>query len=113
MYFEEVEWCVRATRAGFRILHVPEAKVWHKISPEQQFASPRITYYMTRNHLLFLKKTGAGPTAWAYTLLDGILRPLLSWSIKPKWRHKRNQRDAMLRGFLDYCRGRFGRAEIK
>ncbi|MDW8214637.1 MAG: glycosyltransferase family 2 protein [Roseiflexaceae bacterium] len=31
MYFEETEWCVRIRRAGFRILHIPQSRVLHKI----------------------------------------------------------------------------------
>ncbi|MBI1881400.1 MAG: glycosyltransferase family 2 protein, partial [Chloroflexi bacterium] len=30
-YYEETEWCVRVSRAEFKILHVPQAKIWHKI----------------------------------------------------------------------------------
>ena len=55
MYYEEIEWCVRVARAGYKILHVPRACVWHKISLTQQADSPRIHYYMTRNRLLFLR----------------------------------------------------------
>jgi hypothetical protein len=109
MYFEEVDWCIRAKRVGFEVVHVPEAKVWHKISLEKQFASPRISYYMTRNRLLFLKKAGAGPIAWLYTLFLDYLRTILSWSIRPKYRGKRAQRDAMIRAISDFWRGRFGR----
>lgn len=31
-YFEDADWCMRARGAGFRIVYVPEGKVWHKIS---------------------------------------------------------------------------------
>jgi GT2 family glycosyltransferase len=31
VYYEESEWCVRAARAGFRIVYVPAAHIWHKI----------------------------------------------------------------------------------
>lgn len=32
MYGEDVDFCIRASRAGFKIWFEPEAKVWHKIS---------------------------------------------------------------------------------
>ncbi len=32
MYGEDVDWCLRARRAGYRLLFVPQARVWHKIS---------------------------------------------------------------------------------
>lgn len=31
-YYEDVDFCMRAARAGFRIVYAPEGKVWHKIS---------------------------------------------------------------------------------
>jgi GT2 family glycosyltransferase len=31
-YYEDVDFCTRTTRAGFRIVYAPDGKVWHKIS---------------------------------------------------------------------------------
>jgi GT2 family glycosyltransferase len=110
-YYEEVEWCVRVARAGFQILHVPQAKIWHKISPAAQATSPTVHYYMTRNRLLFLRATHAGRRAWAHTLLDNACT-LVSWSLRPKWREKRRQRDVMLQALVDYFVGHVGQATL-
>lgn len=110
MYYEETEWCVRVARAGFKILHVPESKIWHKISIEARAASPFVHYYMTRNRLLFLQAVRAGWQAWAHTLLLEYMRTLVSWSVRPKWRAMRAQRNVMLRAIRDYCIGRVGYA---
>ena len=32
MYTEDADWCMRARRAGFRVLYEPRARVWHKVS---------------------------------------------------------------------------------
>jgi GT2 family glycosyltransferase len=111
-YYEETEWCVRAKRAGFEIVHVPLAHIWHKISPEARAGSPMAHYYMTRNRLLFLKATGAGPQAWLHTLFAEYLRTLTSWSLRPRWRHKKEQRRAMLWAIHDAWRGRWGRQAV-
>jgi GT2 family glycosyltransferase len=111
-YFEETEWCVRVQRAGYRILHVPQAKIWHKISIVQRDATPYVVYYMTRNRLLFLKLTKAGLISWLNTL-KSMLRTTLAWTLKPKWRHKRLQRNAVLRGIFDYSIARWGKYEAK
>ena len=108
-YYEEAEWCVRAQRAGFRVVNVPMAKVWHKIPLDARDHSPLVHYYMTRNRLLFLKVTGAGWRAWLHTLLAEYARTLLSWSVRSKWRHKREQRRVMLRAISDAWRGQWGR----
>jgi GT2 family glycosyltransferase len=111
-YFEEVEWCVRARRAGFKIIHVPRAKLWHKITPEHRAASPMVHYYMTRNRLLFLRVTRAGWRAWMNTLLADYLHTLISWSMRLKWRHKREQRQMMIGAISDAWRGRWGQKTI-
>lgn len=107
-YFEEAEWCVRACRAGFQIVHVPQAKLWHKITPERRAASPLVHYYMTRNRLLFLKVTKAGWRAWLHTLFADYLRTLISWRVRPRWRHKQEQRKMMMLAIGDAWRGRWG-----
>ncbi len=111
-YYEEAEWCVRAARAGYKVLHVPAAKIWHKISLQAREASPQVHYYMTRNRLLFLKLAGVGLKPWLNTLLFDQGRTLVSWAVKPKWRHKAPQRQAMVKAISDYFGGRFGKVDI-
>jgi GT2 family glycosyltransferase/glycosyltransferase involved in cell wall biosynthesis len=111
-YYEETEWCVRAARAGYKILHVPPAWMWHKISPSTRADSPLVHYYMTRNRLLFLKTTRAGLRAWWHTLIAEYLRTLVSWSVRPKWRCKQAQRKAMLQAISDAWRRRWGKQPL-
>lgn len=108
-YYEEAEWCVRASRVGYKIIHVPTAKIWHKISLQEREASPMVHYYMTRNRLLFLKLIKVGPGAWIYTLFFDLSPTLLSWWIKPKWQHKKLQRKMMVKAIFDFSLGRFGK----
>jgi GT2 family glycosyltransferase len=109
LYYEEVEWCVRIRRAGFKIVHVPQARIWHKITPESRAASPLVHYYMTRNRLLFLKTAKARWRAWLHTLFAEYLRTLVSWSVRRKWRHRQEQRRMMVQAIRDAWRGRWGR----
>lgn len=111
-YYEEVEWCARMRRAGFKIIQVPQARLWHKITPECRAASPLVYYYMTRNRLLFLKITGARWRAWLHTLFAEYLRTLVSWSVKARWRHKGEQRRMMVRAISDAWRGHWGQKTI-
>jgi len=111
-YYEETEWCVRAQRAGFKIVHVPQAYVWHKISPATQSDSPVVHYYMIRNRLLFLKTTKAGARAWLHTLFAEYLRILVSWSVRSRWQDKQVQRRVMLQAIADAWRGRWGKQYV-
>jgi GT2 family glycosyltransferase len=63
MYFEEVDWCLRARRRGFEIWHLPQAKVWHAVSASLGEDSAAVHYYMTRNRLLLLQKNRGFPAA--------------------------------------------------
>jgi len=108
IYYEETEWCVRAGRAGYKLVYVPKSMIWHKISIEQRATSPWAYYYMTRNRFLFLKKTRAGSQTWLNVWFEYI-RTFMSWSLKPKWQDRRHLRSVMVRAIGDYYRGRLGR----
>jgi GT2 family glycosyltransferase len=107
IYWEETEWCLRAGLAGWRLYHVPEAKIWHKGVQRDYRPKPSVTYYSTRNRFLMLATHRAPLRAWTTAWVQ-ILRTLASWSIRPKWRHKRDHRDAMWHGVTDFLRHRFG-----
>jgi GT2 family glycosyltransferase len=109
MYYEETEWCVRAKRAGYRIVHVPQASILHKIPLDARADRPYVAYYMTRNRLLFLRATGANLSAWVHAALRQDLRTCVSLSVRPKWRARRAHRDAMISAWGDFLRGKFGR----
>lgn len=108
LYWEELEWCIRARRAGWKVFHVPQAKLWHKGVKRDYQPKPYVTYYSTRNHLYTLAKHRAPIVAWIYTLTQ-ILRSLASWSIMPRWKSKRKHRNAMWAGLVHFLQGRFGK----
>lgn len=60
LYYEDVDLCVRAAKAGFKSYCVQPAKVWHKESSSTGATrgSALHAYYHTRNRLLFLHKHG-------------------------------------------------------
>ena len=107
LYWEEIEWCLRARRAGWKILHIPQAKLWHKGVNQDYQPRPYVTYYMTRNFLHTLFKHNA-PIAVRLFALFNVFRTLVSWSIKPQWRFKREHRDAMWKGLIDFLHRRLG-----
>jgi GT2 family glycosyltransferase len=106
-FWEETEWCIRAGRAGWRVVHVPDAHLWHKGVQRDYHPRPLVTYYATRNRLLTMAKHGASPVAWAVASLQ-IARTLASWSVRPRWRGMREHRRAMWRGAADFLCRRWG-----
>lgn len=106
-YWEETEWCLRAGKKGWRIVNVPAAKMWHKGVQRDYRPKPSVTYYATRNRLLTVAKHRAPLRVWVFTWAQ-LLRTLISWTVKPKWRHKREHRNAMWRGMMDFLQHRWG-----
>ncbi|MCC7359782.1 MAG: glycosyltransferase family 2 protein [Anaerolineales bacterium] len=108
-FWEETEWCLRAARAGWRIRHVPAARLWHKGVQRSYQPRPSVTYYATRNRLRTLAKHHAPLRAW---LAAGgeVTRTLASWTLRPRYRDKRAHRAALWQAVVDFARGRMGPA---
>lgn len=53
MYWEDTDLSQRARRAGWRVLYVPKAKIWHKVSSSSGIGSGLNDYYLARNRLIF------------------------------------------------------------
>jgi GT2 family glycosyltransferase len=111
-YFEETEWCLRASRASWKVIHVPHARIWHKGVQRHYKPGANVTYYKTRNKFLMLSKHHAPVKEWVFAWLS-TLRTLLSWSIRPKWRDMRDHRNAILQGMLDFLQHRWGIRSVK
>lgn len=107
LYWEETEWCTRAREAGWRIIHVPAAKMWHKGVQRAPRPTPSQIYYDARNHLLLLATHRAPLVAWLY-VWGQLLRTLVSWTVRPKWRAMSAHRNALWHGIVDFIRQRWG-----
>jgi len=64
-YFEDIEFCLRARRAGFDTLCVPEALAYHEGGRSIGRTSPDRVYFATRNHLRMGRMADGGrATTW-------------------------------------------------
>jgi len=54
LYFEETDLCARMIRAGYDLMYVPSAIVWHAVSPLSN--SENKVYYMERSRIRFALK---------------------------------------------------------
>jgi GT2 family glycosyltransferase len=63
-YFEDVDLCVRAARADFRVHYVPVARVWHRISASTggQLSAAKIRRKLAASLRFF--RTYARPYQW-------------------------------------------------
>jgi GT2 family glycosyltransferase len=46
MYTEDADWCMRARRAGYRVVYEPRARVWHRLSVS---AGGHLSWYKLKN----------------------------------------------------------------
>ena len=101
LYYEELDWSMMFTRAGYQIWYEPKCTIYHKESQATGQNSPLRTYYITRNRLLLVKRNYSPTQKWlAYAYLLCIVFPkdLLKYTIKGKW----DIANAALKGVKDY-----------
>jgi GT2 family glycosyltransferase len=55
-YYEDLDYCIRVRRAGFRILAVSEALLWHKVAGTTGLQSPRRQYLIAYSSVRFFAK---------------------------------------------------------
>jgi len=61
LYYEEMDWCDRISRAGYDIWVEPRAVIYHKESVSVGRASGLKEYFMNRNRLLFARRNSPFP----------------------------------------------------
>ena len=75
LYYEEVDYCLRAKRAGFPLVHTPLIGIAHKGSATVGQRSFLHQYYLARNHLLFLERQAP----WSVKLYELVRLPKTIW----------------------------------
>jgi hypothetical protein len=85
LYYEELDWSMMITRAGYEIWYEPASTIYHKESQSTGQNSPLRTYYITRNRLLLVKRNFTGIKKYlAYIYLQMIVatRDIIKYLIK-------------------------------
>jgi N-acetylglucosaminyl-diphospho-decaprenol L-rhamnosyltransferase len=107
--FEDLDFCLRARKAGFATILVGAATAYHEGSRSIGADSPRRFYFATRNHLLLASLTSQ-PTGRVRTLYrtSSILMLNAAYAVRATGGSFPNRLRAVARGTGDYFRGRFG-----
>lgn len=105
-YFEDMDWCLRAGRAGFHIGVVPQARVWHKGAGSTRPGWPGTTFYSVRNHLVVAARFGRGPLTW---MLAGLVPAYhLAFLLSSRDRRTMTHLAALVRGTFAAWTSRMG-----
>lgn len=67
LYYEELDWCEKFKRAGFKIGFTGKAKIYHKESMSVGKESRLKTYFMVRNRWLFIRHNAKWPTVLIFS----------------------------------------------
>jgi len=71
MYYEDSDYCLRARRHSFRLVCVPQARMWHKVASSSNGSdSPAERYLMAKSSAIFFRKHVRG---WRW-LIIGLYR---------------------------------------
>lgn len=57
IYWDEVDFCWRAQKAGYRMAAITKARMWHKVAKTMNEVKPRARYLYIRNQLYFYRKS--------------------------------------------------------
>jgi len=100
MYFEDVDFCQRAKKAGFKLAYIPKSKIWHLNSGSSKSGGDLHDYFITRNRLLFALRYANLRAKFA------VFRESLRFLIKPvsKWQRQ---------GIIDFYLNKFNKGSWK
>ena len=85
LYYEELDWSMMFTRAGYQIWYDPACTIYHKESQATGQNSPLRTYYITCNRLLLVKRNWSTPSqylSYVYLLCVATLRDICRHIVK-------------------------------
>lgn len=109
IYFEETDWCQRAKKGDWRVVWVPESQIWHKVSMTFGEVSPVMTYLMTRNRWLFMRKHCP---RFSFFALHYFLRGA-KWYCRHLWGGQPVLAKAVLWGLRDALLSRYGKGAME
>lgn len=98
IFYEEVEYCVRAARNGFPLTVLPISGIEHEESSTFKKRQYLHAYYLARNHLLFIQRNAP----FSVKLHEIARFP------KTIWEYFRNNDKGSLTGIRDYVMRHFG-----
>jgi GT2 family glycosyltransferase len=109
-FFEETDFCLRARRAGFDVMHLPQVEVWHEQgkSAKQVPIPARVEYWRSR-YLYFALNHPASTQRWLQIglrtklLANGIAANFLKCGGSEKWRQAAELNAALRRWHRESC----------
>lgn len=88
LYMEDVDFCYKTLNNGYKLMYIPNSKIYHKVSSSTGGDnSPLFLYYITRNRLLFAKKNYKDMVKLLKTYIFFIIKIFID-SLRKKKKYK-------------------------
>ncbi len=113
---EDVDWCTRARKLGYRVVYVDTAAIYHRGASSADLSKPIVFsygYFLGRNAILFARKH-ANPLQFAWLLammVLGIVMRISAFALSAAIRSVMGQ-EHFVNGMLDGFSGRLRRDKI-
>lgn len=99
LYLEDMEFSMKLKKRGFKIMYIPSAKLWHKVSQSSAIGAQLNDYFIARNRMMF------GMSFAPIRAKAALVRQSYILLLKGrKWER---------RGVLDFYLGKFGKGSWK
>ena len=88
LYYEELDWSMMFTHAGYQIWYEPQCTVFHKESRSTGQNSPLRTYYLTRNRFQLVRRHPQEfykTLAYLYLMSIVALRDILKYTLTTRF----------------------------
>lgn len=109
MYYDDTDFCVRATDNNINILYVPEANIFHKVSSSTGGENSLVSeYYMYRNRLYFIDKFNKYKLFAKIITKLAIIKRLIKWKIH----NKKDFYNIVKEAYKDYSQKKFSKKEF-
>ncbi len=111
LYYEDTDWNLKARRKGWKVVVVPKAKIYHKASQSTKENSFSYIYYHSRNGLYLAKRNGSLLIRFCVYFLSIwiFIKQIIKLLFFPS---KRIWAKAIMKGILDFYRGRIGKMRV-
>jgi hypothetical protein len=92
-YYEDLDLSLRIQQQGYRLITVPQAKMWHKVASSAPQGSPFRAYHLARSSAIFFR-----------TYAIGLQRPVvlifrLGSAVKSSWKFLLSKRFDLLQNY--------------
>jgi GT2 family glycosyltransferase len=101
LYYEDIDFCVRARDSGYSVIYVPSSKVWHKLSSTARRNIGTREFHSTRSLFIFMKKN-AKPSQFIFFRLYFFCLGLWLWAAVVTFHHRETKATiALMRGTIE------------